>query len=60
MNRTVFGYKRAMKTPLLSIVCTLLLATVGKLIFGVCYTQKRACHLQVLPQTDQTRQIWGD
>jgi hypothetical protein len=60
MNSAVFGYKRAMKTPLLSIVCTLLLATVGKLILGVCYTQKRVYHLQVLLQADQTKQIWGD
>jgi hypothetical protein len=60
MNNTFFCYKRTTKTPLLSIVCTLLLATVGKLILGVCYTQKRVYHLQVLLQTDQTKQIWGD
>jgi hypothetical protein len=60
MNNTVFCYKRATKTPILRITCTRLLATVGKLIFGVFYTQKRACHLQVLLQTDQTKQIQGD
>ena len=59
MNSIVFCYKRATKTSILSIVCTLLLATVGKLIFGVCYTQKRTCHLQALLQTDQTKQIWS-
>ncbi|MCL1976721.1 MAG: hypothetical protein FWG55_01220 [Candidatus Bathyarchaeota archaeon] len=60
MNNTIFCYKRAVKLPLLSIACTLLLAIVGKLIFGVYYTQKRVDHLQALPQTDQTKQIQGD
>jgi hypothetical protein len=60
MNNTVFCYKRATKTPTLRIAYTPLLTTAGKLLFGVCYTQKRTCRLQVLPQTDQTKQIRGD
>jgi hypothetical protein len=60
MNNTVFCYKRAAKLSTLSITCTRLLATVGKLIFGVFYTQKRVCQLQVLLQTDQIKQIQGD
>jgi hypothetical protein len=60
MNNTVFCYKRATKTPILRITCTRLLTTAGKLLFGVCYTQKHVGHLQALPQTDQTKQIRGD